>query len=106
MVHQCDKPCGNKTASGYCATTACINPQYSNLGTVQYGQGVQKRIITNADRIRAMTDEELDKFLGEVQWDVANYCGGVTQKQEYPVPEQRGAWLDWLKEEAQSGNSI
>ena len=56
--------------------------------------------ITNADRIRAMTDEELDKFLGEVQWDVANYCGGVTQKQEYPVPEKRGAWLDWLKEEA------
>lgn len=56
---------------------------------------------TNADRIRAMTDEELDKFLGEVQWDVANYCGGVTQKQEYPVPEQRGAWLDWLKQEAE-----
>ena len=59
--------------------------------------------MTNADRIRAMTDEELDKFLGEVQWDVANYCGGVTQKQEYPVPEQRGAWLDWLKAEAEEG---
>ena len=58
---------------------------------------------TNADRIRSMTDEELDKFLGEVQWDVANYCGGVTQKQEYPVPEQRGAWLDWLKQEAEEG---
>ena len=100
MIHPCDKLCGNKTASGYCATTACINPQYSNLGTAQYGQGVQKRIITNADRIRAMNDEELDKFLGEVQWDVANYCGGVTQKQEYPVPEKRGAWLDWLKQEA------
>lgn len=56
-------------------------------------------IKTNADRIRAMSNEELDKFLGEVQWDVANYCGGVTQKQEYPVPEQRGAWLDWLRQE-------
>lgn len=54
---------------------------------------------TNADRIRSMTDEELDKFLGEVQWDVANYCGGITQKQEYPIPEQRGVWLDWLKQE-------
>ena len=60
----------------------------------------ERKPQTNADRIRAMTDEELDKFLGEVQWDVANYCGGVTQKQEYPVPEQRGAWLDWLKQEA------
>ena len=56
---------------------------------------------TNADRIRAMTDAELDKFLGEVQWDVANYCGGVSQKQEFPVPEHRGAWLDWLKQEAE-----
>jgi hypothetical protein len=56
---------------------------------------------TNADCIRQMSDEELDKFLGDVQWDVANYCGGVTQKQEYPVPEQRGAWLDWLRQEAE-----
>ena len=57
--------------------------------------------MTNAEKIRAMTDDELDKFLGEVQWDVANYCGGVTQKQEYPVPEQIGAWLDWLRQEAE-----
>ena len=57
----------------------------------------EHKLITNADRIRAMSDEELGEFLGKVQWDVANYCGGVTQKQEYPVPEQRGAWLGWLK---------
>lgn len=63
------------------------------------GSHYKPKPITNADRIRAMTDEELDKFLGEVQWDVANYCGGVTQTQEYPVPEHRGAWLDWLKQE-------
>ena len=56
-------------------------------------------VKTKGDLIRSMTDEELDEFLGGVQWDVANYCGGVTQKQEYPVPEQRGAWLKWLKEE-------
>ncbi|MBO7668982.1 MAG: hypothetical protein J6S60_00195 [Oscillospiraceae bacterium] len=60
--------------------------------------------MTNADRIRAMTDEELDKFLGALQWDVANYCGGVTQKQEYPVPEHRGAWLDWLKSPVEVDN--
>ena len=69
-----------------------------------YAKLIQKEIkgepFTNADKIRAMSNEELDKFLGDVQWDVANYCGGVTQKQEFPVPEQRGAWLDWLKQEA------
>jgi hypothetical protein len=62
-----------------------------------------RKPTTKSDRIRAMSDEELDKFLGEVQWDVANYCGGITQKQEYPVPEQRGAWLDWLRQEATDG---
>jgi hypothetical protein len=46
-----------------------------------------------------MTDEELDHFLCDVQWDVANCCGGVTEKQEYPVPEKKGCWLDWLKQE-------
>jgi len=60
----------------------------------------KRKPITNGDKIRAMSDEELDKFLGDVQWDVANYCGDVTQNQEYPFPEQRGAWLEWLKQEA------
>lgn len=75
MIHPCDKSCGNKTASGYCATTACINPQYSNIGTVQYGQGVQKHIITNADRIRAMSDEELAKKISGIE-SFALTCGG------------------------------
>ena len=88
MIHPCDKPCGNKTASGYCATTACINPQYSHIGTAQYGQGVQKRIITNADRIRAMSDEELATAICKIE----------------QMPAKQGhrgfhAWLDWLKEE-------
>ena len=97
MIHQCDKPCGNKTASGYCATTVCINPKYSNIGTVQYGQGVQKRIITNADRIRSMTDEELADWLGV-------YCNGqTTQEVGKPCVSGMGSceecWLDWLKGE-------
>ena len=82
MIHPCDKLCGNKTASGYCATTACINPQYSNLGTAQYGQGVQKRIVTNADKIRAMGDVEL------AEWIIS-----ITE-------DNTEGWLDWLKEEA------
>ena len=40
--------------------------------------------ITNADRIRAMTDEELTEWLG--------YIGDA-----YYEPD--GGWLDWLKEE-------
>ena len=89
MIHPCDKLCGNKTASGYCATTACINPQYSNLGTAQYGQGVQKRIITNADRIRSMTDEELAHLLHSAEEHL--FTGNLWNYEK---------WTEWLKQEA------
>lgn len=53
--------------------------------------------ITNADRIRAMTDEELADWLGV-------YCNGQTA-QEVGKPCASGVgsceecWLDWLKQE-------
>jgi hypothetical protein len=97
MVHPCDKPCGNKTASGYCATTACINPQYSNFGTAQYQQGVQKCIVTNADRIRSMTDEELADKLEEIQLKTVKAYGNDDLLLK---GELKKYWLDWLKEEA------
>ena len=81
-----------------CGGIAGWDPYFQSWICTRCGNGEPKP-MTNADRIRTMTDEELDKFLGEVQWDVANYCGGITQKQEYPFPEQKGAWLDWLKQE-------
>lgn len=98
MVHPCDKTCGNKTESGYCATTACINPQYSNIGTAQYGQGVQKRIITNADRIRAMTDEELARWVTSGIKSVLARCKGYELS---PAFEQE--MFDWLREEVTDG---
>lgn len=47
--------------------------------------------ITNADRIRAMTDEELAKKMSGLE-SFALTCGGG-----WP-PEK---WLDWLKQEAE-----
>ena len=54
--------------------------------------------ITNADRIRAMTDEELADWLGV-------YCNGQTaQEVGKPCVSDMGSceecWLDWLKDEA------
>jgi hypothetical protein len=45
---------------------------------------------TNADRIRAMTDEELSDFLDDVrdEWGCSHYPHGTED------------WLDWLKQEA------
>jgi hypothetical protein len=76
MAYLCPHQCDGKTEYGYCRYTWCANPLHSNFGTAQQGQGVQKRIITNADRIRAMTDEELAyeilswfNWLNAVEWD-------------------------------------
>ena len=88
MYDQCFKPCPNKTDNGFCKTTTCINPLYSNIGTAQYGQGVQKRIVTNADKIRAMTDVEL----AETMLD----CFAAFYSAEWSKKDI----LDWLKEEA------
>ena len=45
---------------------------------------------TNADRIRAMTDEEMADFLI-----------GVAQRGGVPCGEKLLRWLDWLKQEAE-----
>ena len=46
--------------------------------------------LTNADRIRAMTDEELADWIVEIELQAD--CLGGTFGAEY--------WLDWLKQEA------
>ena len=47
--------------------------------------------ITNADRIRAMTDEEL-----------ADWVWGVETAGRAYGPRGKKAWLDWLKQEVDS----
>ena len=55
-------------------------------------------IITNADRIRAMTDEELLAFLNERNACLLPYLRTKTECEEYSDCKQ--CWLDWLKQEA------
>lgn len=55
-------------------------------------------VKTNADHIRAMTDEELATWLGV-------YCNGQTaQEVGKPCASDMGSceecWLDWLRQEA------
>lgn len=53
---------------------------------------------TNADRIRAMTDEELAEWFIKVQDDIADYCDWG---RAYPpeLPTRKDTWIDWLKQE-------
>lgn len=54
---------------------------------------------TNADRIRAMSDEELAEYMGDVKtWGgCPNHGARNCQEDCYKC------WLDWLRQEAQDG---
>ena len=92
MAYLCPHPCDGKTEYGYCRYTWCINPLHSNFGTAYQGQGVQKCIITNGDKIRASSDEELANEFAKIEGDPYN---GATI----------GFWLDWLRQEADDDNN-
>ena len=52
---------------------------------------------TNADRIRAMSDEELaDHIMGYVRCEA---CEREFHIECNPLKTCRGVWLDWLKQE-------
>jgi len=52
--------------------------------------GCENKIITNADRIRAMSDEELAKYLATLI-DEANSGSVIYSNESYD-------WLEWLQE--------
>lgn len=58
-----------------------------------------RKPITNADRIRSMSDEELADWFYRIQYDVSDYyCGGHSC--EPTLPARKESWLVWLKQEA------
>lgn len=58
-----------------------------------------RKPITNADRLRSMSDEELADWFYRIQYDVSDYyCGGHSC--EPTLPARKESWLVWLKQEA------
>ena len=98
--------CTNRNSFGYCKTTACINEHYQQEqwgGTSNHPEKAVIKPMTNADRIRTMTDEELAVSLsGGCPWTTD---GGTPPKcREYIADANRSCrqcWLDWLKQEVQ-----
>lgn len=54
MTERCGYVCGNKTSDGYCKTTACINPSYSQLYTSVPIE--DKKVDTAAIHYKVITD--------------------------------------------------
>jgi len=57
------------------------------------------KIPTNADRIRAMSDEELADVLDHVQGDA--FLVGIGRRENSVYPGAGISWLDWLKQEVE-----
>lgn len=51
--------------------------------------------MTNADRIRSMSDEELADFLCKVKSDYQ------WKDAEFPSEDASGDWVEWLESEAE-----
>ena len=97
--------CDQKYGLCYAHTEACElfkeNPVAKRAfldGIRMYRAAIQNReprsvsIKTNADKIRAMTDEEL-----------ADFMVGVAQNGGVPTGGKIMRWLDWLKQECADG---
>ena len=72
--------------------TLTIYPLVVKDGGV-YMHGREEPNLTNADRIRSMTDEELAEWICEVQ------DGESLQRENYLPSLSKGFWIKWLKQE-------
>lgn len=64
--------------------------------------GAYKPPMTNADRIRAMSDEELAEFLCHFRSDDAATCSGC-KSEHYCRPGHNGM-IDWLQQPVEEGD--
>ena len=107
--------CSNRNSFGYCKTTACINEHYQQE---QYGLPsttnkcesvvIKQQTKTNGDKMRAMSDEELAKIIGEnidckICKKMANN-NGLCPGSIINIPGELDCydvWLKWLKKEVE-----
>jgi hypothetical protein len=73
--------CTNKNCPAYAKCLAPYRGSRCKATRSTYGLGDP---LTNADRIRAMTDEELAYFMANIE------------------PCRESAWLEWLRQEAKN----
>lgn len=80
--------CKNTNCPAYAKCTADYRGSRCAANRATYGLGDP---FTNADRIRAMTDEELAKWIARQ----TTAAGQIVPDEEYKF------WLDWLKQEVE-----
>ena len=81
----------------------CINcnSYFAKEDILGSGEETAPKPITNADRIRDMTDEELACFINEIEAEAIKRAGRYLTKTE--IERGKAQRLDWLKQEATDG---
>ena len=77
----------------------CIECKYVGCGSEKEPSNWKPQPITNADRIRAMTDEELAKFIPD--WSYTNACKCDEQPYVDCNNECEKCVAEWLKQPAE-----
>ncbi len=87
-----------------CGNERCFAKRYGLFAEKTCPNFKEPKPITNADRIRAMSDEELAEWFIKIQNDVADYYdSGHAYAPELPTMKE--SWLDWLRQEADNGQN-
>ena len=72
-----------------------------NDGKCRATSNCEHKAVTNADRIRAMSDEELAEFIRDVSYECQDaYCGPHCQICSYPWCSSERT-MEWLKQPAE-----
>ena len=103
LIEHLNRSCENSDGTIFWCdgTMAALFAMMSLCFDIEHNHKIEVKPVSNADRIRSMTDEELADWLGV-------YCNGqTTQKVGKPCVSGMGSceecWLDWLKEEVKDG---
>lgn len=91
----------DKSYADYCFSCQDYN-HYEPTESVKRKRSRIQKPKTNADRIRAMTDDELAELLDDIAESA--YSEGYSKETDEPYmspyPPTKSAWGNWLKQEA------
>ena len=94
--------CGMLNHWGQCQLTACRYPVQES-GVIN-GSAYVAKIVTNADRIRAMSDEELAEFINNTEYGFIDSPGMCDVCDNHRINKCLLCWLDWLKSPVEEDN--
>lgn len=99
--------CRKGYSPGSCEREFAMDEAYSQMIRSEREKKKEKK-ITNGDRIRNMTDEELAKLLNDVDTNICNFCTAQYTNTYYYCEEEscEKCVLAWLKQEVPENDEL